>query len=135
MTMQAPSVRELRYKIVPRELTYFQDPPVLSWQTDECRITVADAIATVEMLQRYPTVDAARAVVERHLRAWEISAGLQSPAKRQLFRFAFWHHTMSDRTMQGVSSVSQSVVISNTYDAYPPRPTGFDASPEVQEMW
>jgi hypothetical protein len=128
-------VQQLRYKIVPRELTDFHDPPVLSWETNECQITVADGIATVEMLQRYSTVEEARAVADRLLRAWEISAGLQSSSKHQLFRFEFWHHTTSEGTMQGVLCVTSSAAISVTYNAFPPPPSGFVASPDVQEMW
>ena len=143
--MRDPHVRELRYKIVPSELTEFVNPSPANWEWPECRVTAANGIATIALLEHYPTVDEARRVVERYLRGWEISSGLQSQSKRQPFHFEFRDHVLIDRnpdpeqelriTMQARASVTVSGVVSDTYRAYPVPLSEFDASPDVQAMW
>ena len=70
-------VVSLRYKLLPSDRVTYVSPPPVEFEEEEVRFRLADGKLTCEMKTHFPTVEAARAVVERILRAWEADADLR----------------------------------------------------------
>jgi hypothetical protein len=80
-------VASLQYSVQPNEqITYVNCPPV-DFDTEEARLLLADGKLKCEMKTHFSTAEAARAVVEPILRAWEVDADLRWGRGELRFKF------------------------------------------------
>src|SRR5690348_2137671 len=80
-------VQALRYKLRPNEQVSYKNPPAVEFQTSEARFKLEDGELTCEMLVHFSDAEAARAVVEPVIRAWELHAELELNRNELLFDF------------------------------------------------
>jgi hypothetical protein len=70
-------VARLVYRLKTDGTWTFEDPPKVERQTDAFFLQLEDDILYISMREHYETAEGARTRVEKYLRSWEISAGLQ----------------------------------------------------------
>ena len=86
--MRDPHVVSLRYRLVPDDRITYDNPPAVEGETDAFRLRLEDGIATVEMIEHYPSEEAAKERVDSYLLAYEVHAALSHSGRRE-FRFKF----------------------------------------------
>ena len=141
--MRDPHVQTLRYQVQTADGVRFGDSPPVEWETPEFRARLEGGSLTVGLLRHYASEGVAQQAVEPYLRAWEITAGLDTgqPAFALLFRRA----TIIDRgpsagtgvrlRATGRAAVAATAPLVRTLSAYPRPPSEFAASPDVESMW
>jgi hypothetical protein len=70
-------VVSLQYSVQPSDRVTYVNCPSLTFDTEEARFLLADGRLTCEMKTHFQTAEAARAVIEPILRAWEVDADLR----------------------------------------------------------
>jgi hypothetical protein len=142
--MADPHVASVRYRLEASEGTTFDNPPPVHLETMCFKVTLADGVATFEMKEHYPDVEAARKAIEPFLRAWGIDAALRMGGQEISFRYqdvqvidrdppaAGSHHIM-------IGSVQVTVRVAGTMQVtrhrYPEPPQRFRVSPDVETLW
>lgn len=86
----------LRYALRTSERVTYVSPPPVEFETEDARFRLADGNVTCDMKIHFPTQEAARAVVEPVLRAWEADADLRW--KQGELRFMFDGAKIIDRS-------------------------------------
>jgi hypothetical protein len=145
--MNDPHVVRLQYKLHTREHLSFKAPAPLDGETDAFRMRLADGALTFEMKEHHATEESARKRVEPWLRAWEIDTDLRDG--RGSIRFKFDRSQIIDRNppppgsprdvVAHVATIRLSLTagaakVHVTRASYPPIPTRFVASPDVETM-
>ena len=59
-----PHVVALYYRMLTDESVSFTDPPPVEWETDAFRARLQDGVARFELIEHYPSAEAARERVE-----------------------------------------------------------------------
>ena len=93
--MNDPHVAALHYRINHADTTDYDNAPTLEHQEAEFSIRIEKGKATTTMKGYYATSEAARALVEPFLRAWELSAALVDASDN--FEFVFEASEIVDR--------------------------------------
>jgi hypothetical protein len=70
-------VARLVYRLKTDGTWTFEDPPMIERQKDAFFLRLEDDMLYVSMREHHETAESARTRVEKYLRSWEISAGLQ----------------------------------------------------------
>lgn len=141
-------VVSLQYALRPSDGVSYANPPPLEFETEEARFRMAAGKLTCEMKTHFPTAEAARAVVEPILRAWEVDAGLRG--NRGELRFKFDGADIVDRSpvppgvIRGAVSLvlpavsfsgTGTVSVHITRNQYPdPPPSSFRLNPDAQSI-
>ncbi len=141
--MRDPHVQSLQYQVQPADGVRFGDPPPVEWETPEFRARLEGGSLTVGLLRHYATEGVAQQAVEPYLKAWEITAGLD--AGQPAFALQFRRATVIDREPPAGTGVRQratgratdpaAAALVRPLPAYPPPPSEFAASPDVESMW
>lgn len=138
-------VVSLRYALKHENEVTFDNPPPVEFETEEAKFRLDEGSLLCEMKIHFRTADAARAVIDPTLRAWEIEAAL----KRNLYglRFEFVCGDVIDRepTAAGnaIIAVSAANMVSVGLDAilcvgwasYPDPPQIFRVTPDVESLF
>jgi hypothetical protein len=147
MAAAAPDLHvvSLRYSLRPSDRVTYISCPSVTCDRDEALCRLIDGKLTCEMKTHFSTVEAARAVVEPILRAWEVDADLQFT--RGELRFKFDGADIIDRSPPGVirgcayvvspgAMVSAAGTISFHVDRtrYPELPDTFRLNPEAESI-
>jgi hypothetical protein len=85
--MRDPHVERLHYDIDSEEGTSYRDPEPLAFTNPLGRFEARDGKLIIEPTDHFPDEDAARDVIERFLKAWEIDADLESNIGTIRFKF------------------------------------------------
>src|SRR6266853_5171822 len=80
-------VVSLRYALRSNDRVTYVSPPPVEVETEEARLRLAEGSVTCEMKTHFQTAEAARAVVEPILRAWEVDADLRWNQGELRFKF------------------------------------------------
>jgi len=145
--MNDPHVNALHYRVVVGKDVDYNNAAPLSETTEDFEFSLDGKTAVFEMKGHYSTVNEAKAVVERYLRAWDILTGLEQDPWD--FRLVFDHADIIDRSpdtndrnvlnLQGHVSahvvVSDNVSLHVSRDKYPSFPNNFSASPDAETMY
>jgi hypothetical protein len=113
-------------------------------ETQFFKVTLADAVATFEMKEHYPDVDAAREAIEPFLRAWEIDAVLKMGKPEIRFRYQDAEVIDRDPPPAGThrildAAVQIDLIVGSAMQfarhQYPEPPRSFAVSPDVESLW
>jgi len=133
------------------EVIKFQNPPPLFGEYDEFRLGLKEGILTVEMKKHYATVQEARDLVERFLKDWSLFFALDLGLDAIPMKFVFENAHQIDRSpspqilgqvsaqghieLGGLKVQGFGTCTPPVHKEYPPPPSGFRASPDVETMW
>jgi len=144
--MNDPHVERLHYKLRSESTLSFESPPPINRETPAFRIHLEEGKLTVHMFEHYADEEGAQQRVGPYLCAWEIDANLR--LGRRTVWFEFERSELIDRNPpppagpQTITPKALSVhwrvmppTIHVGYRSYPPPPSRFLASPDVQTMW
>ncbi len=144
--MRDPHVERLFYLLHPGDRVDYDNPSPVAYETIPFEAKLNQGQLTVEMKEHHPTEESAKVRIEAWLRAWEIAAGLADD--QQSFRFEFERSEIIDRDPPGpgedqtiqvtaLDSIGflDMAVVQVTRRDYPPPPTDFKASDDVNIMW
>jgi len=143
-------VASLVYRLKTDGTWTFEDPPKVERQTNAFFLRLEDDMLYVSMREHHETAESARTRVERYLRSWEISAGLQYDGTSEMW-FEFDRAEVLDLTEhpQAPTGTHQVVRLSAgsmsiaawaatahvTSRSYPNPPDDFTVSEDVEVMW
>lgn len=139
-------VVSLRYVLRLNNRVTYVSPPLVEFETEEARFRLADGNLTCEIKTHFKTAEAARAVVEPVLRAWEVDADLRW--NQGELRFKFDGVEIIDRSlappgvsrghahMTGVAAVSfvGTVSVHVSRGHYPEPPGTFRLNPDAESI-
>jgi hypothetical protein len=141
-----PHVVSLTYSLRPAPDTAYDNPPPVLWENDLFSVELQDDVLTISLKEHYPTVKAARAPVDRFLRAWELDAELK--LGRRILCFDYNTAEVIDRdppppgvvqTLRASAaaeiSVAGSLTARVTRKKYPEPPERFEFSLELETLW
>lgn len=144
--MQDPHVVSLKYRAAVAPGADYKKAPPLQHETATFRIRLDAQEVTATMLEHYPSVEAAREVVEPSLRAWEIQQALDLGTTE--IRFEFENAEIIDRRppppgayhlaasagvfLAKVGVHAQGHVGRAKYPAFPEK---FRSCPELETIW
>lgn len=148
--MRDPHVVSLRYRLITDDTTSFDDPPPVERETDAFRLRLADGIVAVEMVEHYPSEQAARERVEPYFRAWEVDSAIRQNGRQEI-RFEFEKaevidrnpapapppgssHMVSGRARDIVSTFARALG-SVARSQYPTPPDQFVLSSDAETLW
>lgn len=144
--MRDPHVVSLKYKLETVPTVTFNNSPVVREETDEFRLSLENGEVTVELKEHFPSIDAARTVIDSFLRAWELDVALQFG--REEIKFIFVDAEVVDRDppppgspqrleVANIGSVTAfgEVTVSVHRSKYPLPPKDFRASADVEALW
>ena len=144
--MNDPHFERLHYNLRSGGTLSFESPAPIDEETPAFRIHLEDGRLTVQMLDHHADEESARQRVEPYLLAWEIDANLR--LGRATKRFDFERSELIDRdppapgepqTVRLKPLTVHCRVMPPTihvgYRSYPPPPSRFVASPDVETMW
>jgi len=129
----------------------FEDPPKIERQTDAFFLRLEDDMLYVSMREHHETAESARTPVEKYLRSWEISAGLQYDGTSEMW-FEFDMAEVLDLTEHpraptgtppvvvrlsagSMITVADAATAHVTSRSYPNPPDAFTVSEDVEVMW
>jgi hypothetical protein len=143
--MRDPHVVTLRYRVETDETTSYVNPPPLNAVTDTFSLYLADNVLTITMTKHVSSVDLAKTEVEELLRSWELDVALRlGPGE---LHFVFDDAEVIDRnpltdgtrvielSSAAVAIASMSAKLHVGRSKYPPPPSRFRTSPDVETMW
>ena len=140
-------VVSLQYALKSSKCCSYVNPPPLRFETDDARFQMAAGKLTCDMKTHFSTAEAARAVVEPLLRAWEVDADLRW--NRGELRFQFTAADIIDRSpvqpglIRGTAFVVQPAAMVSaigtvsahvTRAQYPHPPPSFRLNPDAQSI-
>jgi len=141
-----PHVESLIYKLQTVENVTYDNPSPLEIDYEEFSGRLENGVLTCQMKGHYPSIEAARRVVDPYLRAWEIDAALS--LGRGEIRFIYEDGKVVDRnpplpgepqvleiSSTGHLHFSGTATIHVTRKQYPKPPKTFKVSPDVQTLW
>lgn len=144
--MRDPHVVRLRYSLKAPESVTYKGPPAVHFSRPEFELILNDQAAVCIMASHYATVEAARAVVDPCLRAWEIKAALDLSDLG--LRFVYEDAEVIDRhppppgspqILTGSAAVALGSAFSGTLHVtrsrYPEPPVDFQLTPDVETLW
>lgn len=136
-------VEQLVYRLETGEGLRFAEPPPLPVDTAGFNARLENGILTVTMKDHYASVEAAKERVGPFLRNWELAEALVH-GKREMW-FTYQDCKIVDRADPNATILvldparlvltGQPVVLIVTRGQYPPPPTNFTASHEVEILW
>jgi hypothetical protein len=144
-------VARLVYRLKTDGTWTFEDPPKVERQTDAFFHRLEDDMLYISMREHHETAVSARTRVEKYLRSWEISAGLQYDSTSEMW-FEFESAEVLDLTehpraptgtpqvVVSLSAASMSIAALAatahvTSRSYPNPPDHFTVSEDVEVMW
>jgi hypothetical protein len=143
-------VARLVYRLKTDGTWTFEDPPKIERQTDAFFLRLEDDMLCVSMREHHETAESARTPVEKYLRSWEISAGLQYDGTSEMW-FEFDRAEVLDltehpraptgtpqvvRLSAGSMSIAAGAATAHvTSRSYPNPPDDFTVSEDVEVMW
>ena len=144
-------VARLVYRLKTDGTWTFEDPPKVERQTDAFFLRLEDDMLYVSMREHHETAGSARTRVEKYLRSWEISAGLQYDGTSEMW-FEFVRAEVLDltehpraptgtppvvvRLSAGSMSIAAGAATAHvTSRSYPNPPDHFTVSEDVEVMW
>ena len=144
--MNDPHVEWLVYRLEVGATLTFNAPPPLERETDGFKLLLEAGKLTVSMKEHHASIDSARSRVEPLLRSWELDNWLTyGPGS---FRFLYEEGKVIDRnppppgspqTIQvrvgSYAIVGADVTLVIGRREYPPPPTNFTTSPDVETLW
>lgn len=138
--MADPHVVSLTYRFVPDPGVDFVNPPAIDWTTADFAMRLEDNVATFKMITHFAERRDAQQVVDASVRAWEVWNGLE---RGQRHRFEYVSANVVDRLDPRVvyleGSLDATVSLEGSMNArmleYPPPPTDFKLTPEVESLW
>jgi len=139
--MNDPHVESVTYRVVSRDDCAFDAPP-LDFVTPEFVGRLADNTLVLSPKEHFATEGEVRAVSDRFVAGWQVSAGLEFG--RPDFRLRHTSTSIVDRSpTPGTGEVhlaeklhlSGSAFAKLTYRTYPSPPQGFALTPEVEVLW
>ena len=141
--MNDPHVVALTYRVEHSETVDFKQAPPLTVDRGIFRVTIDAGKATIEMIDHFDSVQAARAVVDPFLREWELAADLKHPEER--FRFVYERSNVIDQspsTSGARIQVPTAHIIMTGFDVvmhvgrrqWPEPPVGIALSPDVETL-
>jgi hypothetical protein len=144
--MRDPHVVELRYRIEVDSTVTFDGPPPVEDETSEFRLRLENGIAHFRLKEHFSSVEAAKNVVDKYIRAWGIDMALNYGSRE--ISFIFENAEVIDRnppppgspqvievTAKGSGLSSGSATVHMTRHQYPKPPKLFRVSPEVETLW
>lgn len=144
--MRDPHVESLIYKLQTAQNVTYDNPSPLEIDYEEFSSRLDNDVLTCQMEVHYPSIEAARRVVDPYLRAWEIDAALNFG--RGEIRFIYENGKVVDRnpalpgepqvlkiSSTGHLHFSGTATIHVTRKQYPKPPKTFSVSPDVQTLW
>jgi hypothetical protein len=142
--MNDPTVDSLLYVVVPAEGVRFDNPPAVEVEQPEFTARLTDGHLRVHPRVHYPSVDAARDVVDPFVRSWEVFAALERGRRELRFRFEKGvmvdrspspGHSLSAATIDVTAVAFGSVGFRLTRKSYPGFDVAFRADSLVELMW
>jgi hypothetical protein len=144
--MRDPHVVSLRYRLETDKTVTFENPPSIERETNEFVAQLENGILTFRMKEHYPSVKAAREVVDKFLRAWELDVALPFGIGEMWFVYEDAHLIDRDPPPPGSPKVvSEPVTINMVLELsatdhlirhkYPEPPERFRISPDVETLW
>ena len=141
-------VVSLRYVLQSTGQVTYVNPPPVEFETTEVRFTLAEGKLACEMKTHFQTVEAARAIVQPILTAWEVNADLRRSQGELRFKFdgaeiidrspptpgairGHGHMFEHEDTLSATGTVSLHV--SRAY--YPEPPGMFRLSPDAESLF
>jgi hypothetical protein len=126
----------------------FNNSPPVEWHTNAFHLRLENGLATLEIIEHYPSEKAARAQVEPYLRAWEVNEALKLAGYRE-FWFEFDSPDIIDRNPLPPPESPYVVEGSGKFEArasirakgqvirqrYPAPPEDFILSPDAETLW
>lgn len=140
--MNDPHVVALVYRVEPDPSVGYSQAEALQHETPNFRVMLDKGIARFEMKDHYPTEEAARAVVEPFIEAWQLKADLERRPGR--FRLTLQEAELIDRNPLpntvtiGMAIEKDTALPIRPYVepyTYPPPPEGFAVNPDVRSMF
>jgi hypothetical protein len=141
--MRDPHVEKLLYEVHGEGPVSYKDPEPLSFSNQLGEFAVVSGVLSFEPVEHFATEEAAKAAVDPFLRSWEIGTDLTLNVGE--IRFKYSRAEMIDRdppppgspqtlTVKSASSVfvGSSASIAITRHNYPPPPSAFRSTPEVE---
>ena len=140
-------VVSLHYAVCSTDRVTYVSPPPVEFETEEVRFRLAEGNVTCDMKAHFPTAEAARAVVEPVLRAWEVDADLRR--NQGELRFKFSRAEIMDRSpappgvIRGrsnailgevASSAVGTVSVHVSRSHYPAPPSSFRLNPDTESI-
>jgi hypothetical protein len=140
--MNNPHVEQLFYQVISSaESDYKKATPISGDAADFSWRLQNDQLA-IEMKTHCTTEEEARGVVDGYLRAWEITAGLFHRPGNLKFKFSSAviiyrqaENSTTDQLPPEIIELSDEIKEVVSYEAFPPFPEKFKASPEVEMMF
>lgn len=140
--MNDPHVVALVYRINHSESVNYNNAKTLEYGTAEFKVRVANREARFEMKEHYATEEAARAVVEPFIRAWEVAAAIDGRPGE--FELDFANAEIIDRNpppgvvihvstaRMKITGYPPTIVVGRS--CYPAPPTGIAVNADVEAM-
>jgi hypothetical protein len=144
--MRDPHVESLLYKLQMAQNVTYDNPSPLEIDYEEFSGCLENGVLTCQMKVHYPSIEAARRVVDPYLRTWEIYTSLN--LGRGEMRFVYEDGKMIDRNppplgspqviqVEGIGSATAfgNATIHVTRKQYPKPPKTFRTTPDFQTLW
>ncbi len=144
--MRDPHVVSLRYRLETDKTVTFEDPPSIERETNEFIAQLENSILKCQMKEHYPSVPAAREVVDKFVQAWELDIALRFGRGEMWFVYEDAHLIDRDPPPPGSPQVVCTSLICNAefrtsgtlrtrLRSYPEPPEQFRISPDVETLW
>jgi len=141
--MQSPYVKSLEYEFRTSQYISYKNPNTIEFETDDFKGTLKNNAFKIEFKKRYDSIDNARIVAERFLKAWEIKTTLEKGKNEFSYDFRCGKIVeqpsgqdvatqlkgtiVAKATVNGVLTVERSI--------YPAPPTNFKITPDVISLY
>jgi hypothetical protein len=141
-----PHVESLVYHLETDKTLVFQTPQALDIDTPQFGLHLEDGRLTLAMKSHHASIKEARQAVQPFLDAWEIEWALRVHGTREMrFIYETAHlvdrrppppgTTIIDAGVADMMYVGSEVAVVLSVPAYPPPPTAFKISPDVEMLW
>ena len=144
--MRDPHVVALRYRIEVDSTVTFDGPPPVEDETSAFRLRLENGVAHFQLKEHFPSVEAARSVVDKYIRAWEIDMALNHGSREISFILEGAEVIDRNPPPPGSPQVIKATAIAHgvgvahaaihvTRHQYPTPPRLFRVSPDVETLW
>lgn len=136
-------VSALTYRLETSDGLLFENPPPLELETDAFIARLEGGTLTLTMRDHYATCEDAKNGVASFLRNWELAEALKRARREMWFMYegcdvvdrADPRATILAAALGQLTLTGHAVTLTLTLRHYPPPPTDFNATPEVELLW
>lgn len=143
--MRDPHVVSLRYRLETDKTVTFENPPSIERETNEFIAQLENSILKCQMKEHYPSVPAAREVVDKFVQAWELDIALRFGRAEMWFVYEDAHLIDRDPPPLGSPQLVCTSLICNAefrtsgtlrtrLRSYPEPPEQLRISPDVETL-